>query len=234
MDTLKPSLRTRRAEPDPPAPHAVLLTETSDPTMLLKPVMLLSLGRAAGLAAALTLLGCGGEGATGAGPVGPPPPAYGERDAVLFDDGVEANALGIEISDTTGKDAKLINERVAAADGVVRARVVTVTSKVEESGTGLQLSFRAVETLAGHKAPKGDFVLYESSQASGAGLLKSASSRLVGLTFIAFVRRFEATGAYARELAENGEGNAILHFHLAKDTQDEQDRVRAASLGSFR
>jgi hypothetical protein len=157
-----------------------------------------------------------------------------ERDAVLFDDGVEANALGIEISDTTDKDARLINDRVGASDGVVRARVVTVTSKAEDTGTGLLLSFRAVETLAGHRAPKGDFTLYETANGSGAGLLKSASSRLVGLTFIAFVRGFAGSGAYARELAENGEGEAVLHFHLAKDTQDQQDRVRAASLASFR
>jgi hypothetical protein len=166
--------------------------------------------------------------------VGPPPPAYGERDAVLFDDGVEANALGIEISDTTGKDARLINDRVGASDGVVRARVITVTSKNEDTGTGLLLSFRAVETLAGHRAPKGDFTLYEASTGSGAGLLKSASSRLVGLTFIAFVRGFAGSGASARELADNGEGEAVVHFHLAKDTQDAQDRVRAASLASFR
>ena len=116
----------------------------------------------------------------------------------------------------------------------MRARVVTVTSKAEDSGTGLLLSLQALETLAGHKAPRGDFTLYESSQASGAGLLKSASNRLVGLTFIAFVRGFAGTGAYARELAESGEGDAVLHFHLAKDTPDEQDKVRAASLASFR
>jgi hypothetical protein len=179
-------------------------------------------------------LGCGGEGASAARPVGPPPPAYGERDAVLFDDGVEANALGIEISDTTDKDARLINDRVGAADGVVRARVITVTSKAEDTGTGLLLSFRALETLAGHRAPKGDFTLYEASTGSGAGLLKSASSRLVGLTFIAFVRAFASREASAREPGENGEGEAVLHFHLAKDTQDEQDRVRAASVASFR
>jgi hypothetical protein len=202
--------------------------------MLLKPVMLLSLARAAGWVAVASFLGCGGEATTASRAAGPPPPTYSERDALLFDDGVEANALGIEIADTTGKDARLINDRVGASDGVVRARVVTVTSKAEDSGTGLLLSFQALETLAGHKAPKGDFTLYESSQASGAGLLKSASNRLVGLTFIAFVRGFVGTGAYARELAESGEGDAVLHFHLAKDTPDEQDKVRAASLASFR
>jgi hypothetical protein len=198
--------------------------------MLLKTVMLFRLARAAGCLAAVSILGCGGEAATTPRPIGPPPPAYGERDALLFDDGVEANALGLEISDTGGSEARLLNDRVGACDGVVRARVVTVTSKAEDSGTGLLLSFRSLETLAGHRAPKGDFTLYESAQASSAGLLKSASGRLVGLTFIAFVRGFAGSGSFA----ESGDGDAVLHFHLAKDTPDEQDRVRAASLASFR
>ena len=204
--------------------------------MLLKPVMLLSLGRAAGLAAAMSLLGllgCGGEGAGGSRPVGPPSPAYGERDAVLFDDGIEAGALGFEIAGSTGKDGKLINERVAASDGVVRARVVTVTSKVEESGSGLLLSLRSVETLTGNGAPRGDFVVFESSKASSAGLLMAAANRLVGLTFIAYVRRFAVAAHDDADGAEGSERDGILHFHLAKDGKDEQDRVRAGSLASF-
>jgi hypothetical protein len=203
--------------------------------MVLNQVILFPLCRAAALLAVVLALGCGGGEAAGRGPAGPPHPPYGERDALLFDDGVEAGALGFEIVGSTGKDEGLVNDRVAASDGVVRARVVTVTSKTEDSGTGLFISFHTIETLAGRDAPQGDFVVFESSKASSAGLLVAAASRLVGLTFIAYVRRFAGAPRDDGQGADGaGGGEGVLHFHLAKDGKDEQDRVRAGSLASFR
>ncbi|MGH7439652.1 MAG: hypothetical protein ACRENE_28510 [Polyangiaceae bacterium] len=201
--------------------------------MVLKQVILFRVCRAAGLVTVMVVLGCGGGDAAARGPAGPPPPPYGERDAVLFDDGVEPGALGFGIAGITDKDERLVNDRVAASDGVVRARVVTVTSKTEDSGTGLFISFRTIETLAGHGAPRGDFVVFESSKASGAGLLMAAASRLVGLTFIAYVRRFAGAPRDGAEAPDESEREGVLHFHLAKDGKDEQDRVRAGSLASF-
>ncbi len=190
--------------------------------MLLKPIMTFS-GRVAGLATAAALstlvTACSGDMAS-TRPAGPPAPPYQARDAQLFDDGAEAKALGFEISDGSGKDAKLLPDRVDVSDGVVRARVVTVTSKAEDSGTGLLLSFQALEALTGHHAPSGDFTLLASARSPSTGLLKAAEGRLVGMTFVVFVRRF----------AEANDPEGVVHFHLALDDKEEQDRVRAASV----
>jgi hypothetical protein len=201
--------------------------------MLLKRTILFLIGflglwrpratRAAAVAAVLAATGCGGE-------IGPPPataralPPYTPNDARLFDDGVEARALGYSLGDTGSKDAKLLPERVGAADGVVRARVVTITSKTEDSGEGLQLSLRALETITGRQPPVGEFVVYAPARSSAVGLLKAIEGRLVGSTFVVFVRGFAAEGS----------DDGALHFHLAPDDQDEQDRIRAASLGPAR
>jgi hypothetical protein len=182
-----------------------------------------ALRTAAMVAALLPSLACGGD-LTPARPSGPPAPPYTAHDAELFDDGIEARALGYDIAGTSGKDERLLPDRVDGSDGVVRARIVTVTSKMEDSGTALQLSLHTLETLAGRHAPPADFTLIASSRSPAAGLLKAAEGRLVGLAFIVFVRGFAAQG---------GEGDSVLHFHLADDDKSEQDRVRAATVSSF-
>jgi hypothetical protein len=199
--------------------------------MLLTPIMPL-LGRygrpAAGATLVLAVLallpgsGCGGDIGQARSRV-PPLPAYTPGDARLFDDGVEARALGFEIGDTTGIDDRLLPDRVEASDGVLRARVVTVTSKAEDSGMGLQLSLQPLETLAGRHAPDGDFTLFASAKSPALELMKAAEGRLAGLSFVVFVRSF----------ADTAGNDGTLHFHLAPDDQAEQERVRAASVATF-
>lgn len=179
----------------------------------------------ASIVVAVLSVGCGAE--LTPPPSAPPAPPYTERDAQLFDDGVEARALGLEISGSSAKDDRLLSDRVEASDGVVRARVVTVTSKAEDSGTALQLSLHAVETVAGKHAPSGDFTLLASPRSPAAGLLGASEGRIVGMTFVVFVRGFAP--------ANPAESDSVLHFHIARDDKDEQDKVRAAySLGTLR
>ncbi len=193
--------------------------------MLFKRAMLRSVRLAAGAAvgAALLMASCGGELPQAPAPVLPP---YTPRDAQLFDDRIEPKALGYEGSASAGSDDQLLPDRTQASDGVVRARVVTVTSKVEDSGQSLLIGLHALETLAGHHAPTGDFTLVVPAKSPSAGLLGSMEGRLVGLTFVVFVRGFAAAGP-----ASERETDGDLHFHLARDDKDEQNRVRAASLG---
>lgn len=193
--------------------------------MLFKRAMLRSSRLAAAVVGgALLLASCGGE--VQQAPAAPALPPFTPRDAQLFDDGIEAKALGYEGSASAGSDDQLLPDRTQASDGVVRARVVTVTSKVEDSGKSLLIGFHVLETLAGHRAPAGDFTVVVPAKSSSAGLLGSMEGRLVGLTFVVFVRGFAAAGT-AAERETDGE----LHFHLARDDKDEQNRVRAASLG---
>jgi hypothetical protein len=191
--------------------------------MLFKLVMPF-VGRAApAFVGAVLLVGCGGASAPAQRAAAAPLPQYTERDALLFDDGVEDSALGFSISSSGDRNDKLMADRIDACDGVVRARVTTVTSKTEDSGHTLQISLHAVETLAGKRAPEGDFTLLASPRSPAAGMLRASEGRLVGLTFIAFVRGFASP--------EPNEGDGVLHYHLARDDKDEQDKVRAASLG---
>jgi hypothetical protein len=181
--------------------------------------------RAAALGALLLCTSCGGA-MQGSQPPRPDLPAYTARDAQLFDDSIEPEALGYELGQGSRALDPLMADRTGASDGVVRARVITVTSKAEDSGKSLQVALHALETLAGRRAPTGDFTLIVSPRSPSAGMLGAMEGRLVGLTFVVFVKGFAA--------ADKGEPDGELHFHLARDDKDEQNRVRAASLGPLR
>jgi hypothetical protein len=176
------------------------------------------------LAMALALVG-------GCGPATPDPaypsrslPAYEGRSTELFDDGIEPRAVGIEV-EATGKtkgDAAL-RERTQVGDATLRVRVSTVTSKDEDTGTTYQVGFRTLEKLAGQHPPGEEFVVRVDRTSTAAGILKSFEGRLVGMTFIAFVRAFVRP-----------DGDHELHFHLAPDKKDVLDAVHAAmALGEL-
>jgi hypothetical protein len=147
-------------------------------------------------------------------------PEYGGRDAQLFDDGIEPGAVGYAVGDGASVGDKLLTERTGASDGVLRARVVTVTSKQGEHGRSLLIGLHPVETLAGRHSPTNDFTIDVSSRAPSAGILNAMEGRLVGLGFVVFVRGF----------AREGEADGELHFHIGRDDQDEANKVRAASV----
>jgi hypothetical protein len=154
-----------------------------------------------------------------------PLPEYAGRAAELFDDGIEPGAVGYAVGASTSVGDKLLPERTGASDGVLRARVVTVTSKQEERGRSLMIGLHPVETLAGRNGPTADFTLTVSPHAPSAGILHAMEDRLVGLGFVVFVRGF----------ARAGEADGELHFHIGRDDQDEASRIREAdALNSFR
>lgn len=170
--------------------------------------------------AAVACLGCGGA-ATGAQSPGRPLPPYGGHDAVLFDDGIEPTAIGYPMSDGASplRD-NLLRERTEVGDAVVRARVTTVTSKQEDRGRSWQLGFHALEHLAGSGPLDADFTLQVDATDPAAGIVKAYENRLIGATFVVFVREFARPGA--------DEGD--WHYHIAADQKDELDAVRAAVL----
>jgi hypothetical protein len=171
--------------------------------------------------AAVVCLGCGGGG-SGAHPPGRPLPPYGGRDAVLFDDGIEPTAVGYPTADATSplRD-DLLRERTELGDAVVRARVTTVTSRQQDRGRSWQLGFHALERLAGRGPLDTDFTLQVDAADPAAGIVRAYENRLVGKTFVVFVRAFARPGADA-------EGD--LHYHIAADEKDELDAVRTAVL----
>lgn len=172
--------------------------------------------------AAVACLGCGGS-ATGAQAAGRGHlPPYGRHDAVLFDDAIEPTAIGYPMAEGTPplRD-NLLRERTEVGDAVVRARVTTVTSKQEDRGRSFQLGFRALERLAGSGPLDPDFTLQVDATDPAAGIVRAYENRLIGATFVVFVRAFARPGADA-------EGD--LHYHIAADQKDELDAVRSAVL----
>jgi hypothetical protein len=149
-----------------------------------------------------------------------PLPDYSGRGAALFDDGIEPLAVGFALA--PGPPPELdgdIRARTMLGDSVLRARVVTVTTRQESSGQGWRIVLHTIEMLAGHRAPDADFVLDVGGTGSGARVMKSFETRLVGTVVVAFLRIFAQP-----------EGKGALHFHLAQAADDELRAVRAASL----
>ena len=169
--------------------------------------------------AGLILSGCGGRGASGPGRDYPP---YTGRPAELFDDGIDPIAVGyqLEPGPPPATDAKL-RERVQTADAVVRARVVTVTSKQEDTGRSWQLGLHTLGVISGSSPPATDFQLEVEATDPGAGMVKAFEASLVSATFVACLRTFARPGA---------PGESDLHFHLSADKADVLDAIKQAAL----
>jgi hypothetical protein len=177
------------------------------------------------LAVAIALFGCGGSAAGRPGPgsarEGAPTPSYGGHQAELFDDAIEPAAIGYDLNRVTlpPRSSMLLRERAQVGDAVVRARLTTITSKDEEHGQSWQLSFRTLETLTEAGLREGDFTVQVPPSGSSVGMLRAFEGRLVGGTFIVFVREFRRPGS---------SGESELHFHVARDAQADIAAVRAA------
>lgn len=181
--------------------------------------------------AALLCLCCGGIAERGATAPQTAFPAYEGRATQLFDDTIEPAAVGyggIAQQGLVPTHDALLRERTQTGDAVVRARVVTVTSGDEGQDSGWQIGLRTLETVAGKRAPEGDFSFFVASRGPAAGVLRMLDARLIGSTFVVFLRAFEPEATAAGEAGEAG--RPTLHFHFARDDKDELGAVREASL----
>jgi hypothetical protein len=181
---------------------------------------------AAAIAVASTTAACGGA----SGDLRPdrPLPPYGGHAAELFDDAIEPNAVGypMEAGSSPLSDNR-VRERTQIGDAVVRARVTTVTSKVEDRGRSWQLGFHTMERLAGSGPLEKDFTLTVASTDPASGIVHGFEARLIGTLVVAFVREFARPGAPPGEPGD-------IRFHLAADSADEQKAVKAAQLEEVR
>ena len=193
--------------------------------------------------AALIVTSCGGgtNSIRDRGDRGQPPPAYMAHDAELFDDAIEPSALG-EAGEATLKPARtdmILRERTQIGDAALRAKVITVTARDENAGRSWLLGLQTLETLAGRRPPGSEFVVQVDAAGPAAGMVRAMEGRLVGMTFVAFVREYRAPPvAAAAAAAPTGEADgdgSRWHFHLARDDKSEVAAVReAAALGEVR
>lgn len=159
--------------------------------------------RALALACLLVVSGCA------SGRYARPLPAYAGAPATLFDDSVEPAAIGLDFdrSYEPMKDSQF-RERLRQADGVLRVRISTVSSRTgTEDDPVFTFRVEPLETLHGRYAPEGPFEVPISPKSSTLGVFKHLEHKLVGSTFIAFTKDFRPPG-----------GEPETHLHLAPDT----------------
>lgn len=150
-------------------------------------------------------------------------PAWSGHALDLFDDGIEPMAVGYPMDTTAAPESDTrVRERTQTGDAVVRATVMTVTSKVEDAGRSWQIGLHTVQRLGGSGPIDADFTLSVGPHDPAAGIVQAFEGRMIGKSVIVFVREF------AREGAPPGEGD--LRFHIASDSPDEQKAVNAAIL----
>jgi hypothetical protein len=176
------------------------------------------------------LCGCGGNTAEAARPTRPLPP-YAAHWVELFDDAIEPAAVGgvggfqfapTEAGRAAPRSDNLLRERTQVGDAVVRGRVTTLSSKEEDRGRSWQLGVHTLERLGGAGPLEADFVVRVGPSDAAAGMVRAFETRLIGQTFIAFVREFSRAGGVGAD--------SELHFHFAPDTKDEVDAVTAAVM----
>ncbi len=166
--------------------------------------------------AALLCICCADTTQEGRAPAAPLAPYIGHS-TELFDDSIEPGAVGYSGggAGVAPRSDSLLRERTQTGDAVVRARVVTVTSSPEDNGHTWLIGLRTLETVAGKRPPDSDFSFRVDGQGPAAGIVRALEARLVGATFVVFMRQFDA---------------GRVHFHFGKDDTDELGAVRQASL----
>jgi hypothetical protein len=168
------------------------------------------------LALALGLSACGGPGASSSSR---PLPSYAGHAIELYDDAIDPAAVGLDYqkSYAARSDARL-RERTQVSDAVLRVRVATVTSKNDGPESTYQLGLHTLEPMSGKHPPPPDFTVRIDKSSESHGIMRNLESRLVGYSFVAFVREFVRP-----------DGDSELHFHLAPDTKE----VKAAVIDAI-
>ncbi len=138
---------------------------------------------------------------------------YDAHEQTLFDDAIDPAAVGIVLDEPargTPREDAVLRERTQVGDGVVRARVQTVTMKKEEReghDVTFELGLEVVEKLAGD-VPE-ELVVRLGKTSPSAGIVESMGAQLADKTFVVFVRRFNGPNDKPRYYA-----------HFSADSKD--------------
>ena len=168
----------------------------------------------------LLSVGCGGQGSasrpTAATRADFPP--YQGHATRLFDDLIDANAVGLADVVSKPHTDPVLRARVQAAEAVARVRVATVT--VDSAG-GKPIYRLSLALGGGWIVRRGfsdDHVEVSIRSDSPAfGVVKWLDTRLIGRTFMGFFRRYAGTE------------DIELRFHLSADSPDVHAAVREAA-----
>jgi len=179
------------------------------------------------LAFALSALSVLALGATGC-EEGPPArtvagsglPKWEARPRQIFDDNIDAAAVGLSMDGPSPRSDAFLRERAQTADVVARVRIntVTVDSVGEQHNYHLGIQV-GVPTLTEARVPDRAFELSIRPTSGAFGIAKAFDSRLRGQTFIGFVKRFSAE-----------DGEMEIHWHLSPDTAEVVAAIKEAVM----
>jgi hypothetical protein len=171
------------------------------------------------LFSAVSVASCGGSSKTAPEPQSPQDlPVYGNSAAQLFDDRIEARAVGLA---DVGSDPRLdpvLRQRTQNAEVVGRTRVSTINVDSVGGKSVYRLRFKLLDppvVARGLTSDQLEIAVGDDSPAFG--IVKGLDTKLIEYSFIGFFRRF--AGSYEPQ----------VRFHLSADDPQVMAAVRDAS-----
>jgi hypothetical protein len=162
--------------------------------------------------------GCGPRPAPGSGPVDPSSFApYTGRAVELFDDKVDAASVGLADVNVNPHRDPVFHERVTQAEAIARMRVSTVTIDKVEGQPVYHVSLVFVTSLVNRGFSENGIELSIGPSSPSFGVVKWLDTRIIGRTFVGFVRRFSGTE------------EPVVRFHLSADSPDVLGAIREAT-----
>jgi hypothetical protein len=170
------------------------------------------------LGLALLWASCGPGAAPGARAVDPGSfSAYTGHAVELFDDKIDAAAVGLATINTNPKSDPVLHERVTQAEAIARMRVSTVTVDMVGGQPTYHVSIELVASIVSKGFSENRVELSIGPSSPSFGIVKWLDTRIIGRTFVGFIRRFA------------GAEEPIVRFHLSADTADVLSAVREAA-----
>jgi hypothetical protein len=162
---------------------------------------------------------CGPTREPEAAPVAEGLPPYTAAEATLFDDTLDPEIFGAELSGMeAGGDTKLA-ERTRRADSVVAVRVATVTREGGRSeGAAYELSLVPVGPPLSGAPVEGTLTVTIRAKSPSFPLVRRADTAFTGAQLILFFKRY------------NQQGQAVAHWHGKPDNEAVRVAVERARL----
>lgn len=169
----------------------------------------------AGALALVVPLGCGAPSAAAPAVV---KPAYSPEEATLFNDSFRPEVFGLEAGEVTPENDGLLPDRVARADLVVAARVVTVTREADRLEPAYSIVVQPTASPLKGPASDGSLLLKIRAQSPAYAWIDVNRDACVGIRALIFVRQYS-------------DG---VHFHATIDNPAVRDAVIRARIEQSR
>ena len=165
------------------------------------------------------VIGCGGSG-SGARPGASPQnfPPYAGQATTLFDDRIDANAVGLADVASKPRSDPALRARAQTAEAVGRVRVATVSVDSAGGRPTYHLTLQMVGSVVRRGLEDDHVEISVRSDSPAFGVVKWLDTRLIGKTFIGFFHRYAGTE------------EAQLRFHLSADDAEVLGAVREAAV----